>query len=200
MDIPIEAKVLCTDGPGGKATHVIVHPAKRRVTPLVVKEGRSPRIERLVPFRLVEDASAQQIRLRCSQQELSRLPTFLKTTLVESSPVQFEHGFAGPESICQYGFHRVKTKNIPEDELVMDADTKVRSADGPVGRLGELLVDPVTGSITHLGLRKGHIWAQREVMVPVSEVDRIGDRRVHLRMNQADIEALSATTVRRRLL
>ena len=128
------------------------------------------------------------------------MSTFIKTTLVESSPSQFDQGYAGSETIYHHGIHKVKSKNIPEDELVMDADTKVRSADGPVGRIDELLVDPASGSITHLRLRKGYMWAPKEVMVPISEVDRMGDQRIYLRMNRGDIEALPATVARRRYL
>ena len=200
MEIPIRAQVLCRDGPGGEATHLIVHPATRRVTRLVVKERRSPHIERLVPFRLVEDASAQQIQLRCSQQELSMMSTFIKTTLVESSSSQLDGGYADLEIIYHHGFRKVKSKNILEDELVMDADTRVRSADGPVGRVDELLVDPANGAITHLRLRKGHMWAPKDVMVPITEVDRMGEQRIYLRMNRDDIEALPATVARRRNL
>jgi len=199
MEIPIGAKVLCTDGPGGEATHVIVHPATKTVTRLVVKERRSPHVERLVPFRFVKDATGGQIRLRCSQQELSRMQTYLKTSFVEVDYVQYERGFADPLTIYNsHKFGKVKIENITEDELAVDTNTRVESADGRVGRIDELMVDPTSGSITHLRVRKGHMWAPKEVMVPVSEVDRIGGRRIYLRMNRAGIEALPATAARGR--
>jgi len=198
MEIPIRAKVLCTDGPGGEATHVIVHPATKKVTRLAVKERRSPHVERLVPFRFVKDATGEQIRLRCSQQELSRMQTYLKTSFVEVDYVQYERGFADPLTI--YNSHKFdkKIENIPEDELAVDTGTRVESADGHVGRIDELMVDPTSGSITHLRLRKGRMWAPKVLTVPVSEVDRIGDRGVCLRMNRAGIEALPATAARGR--
>jgi hypothetical protein len=199
MEIPIRAKVLCKDGPGGEATHVIVHPATKKVTRLVVKERRSPHVERLVPFRFVKDATDEQIRLCCSRQELSGMQTYLKTKFVEADDVQYERGYAGPEVIYnRHKFDKVEIENIPEDELAVDTGTKVRSADGPVGRIDELMVDPTSGSITHLRLRKGRMWAPKQVTVPVSEVDHIGDRGVRLRMNRAGIEALPATAARRR--
>jgi hypothetical protein len=54
MKVPIKARVQCTDGPGGEATHVVVHPVTEKVTRLVVSEAKSPHVERLVPFRFVE--------------------------------------------------------------------------------------------------------------------------------------------------
>ena len=59
-----------------------------------------------------------------------------------------------------------------------------------LGHIRQLLVDPANGLITHLQVRKGHVWAPKEVTVPVSEVDRIGDRGVYLKMNRAGIKAL----------
>jgi hypothetical protein len=199
MEIPVKAKVQCTDGPGGEATHVIVHPATKRITRLVVKEGRSPHVERLVPFRFVEDATAAQIRLRCSQQELSKMQTFLRTRFVETSSAYYGRGHADAQTIyTSPNFKKVKQENIPEDELAVDTDTRVRVTDGNVGRIDELMVDPASGSITHLMLRGGHMWAPKEVTVPISEVDRFGERAVYLRMSRAGIEALPAIAAQRR--
>ena len=127
------------------------------------------------------------------------MQTYFKTKFVEADDVQYERGYAGPEVIYnRHKFDKVEIENIPEDELAVGTGTKVRSADGPVGRIDELMVDPTSGSITHLRLRKGRMWAPKQVTVPVSEVDRIGDRVVRLRMNRAGIEALPATAARRR--
>ncbi len=53
MDLPVDARVECTDGHGGRSAHVIVDPRRRRVTHLVVEERRRPHIARLVPIELV---------------------------------------------------------------------------------------------------------------------------------------------------
>ena len=66
MEIPIKARVQCTDGPGGEATHLVINPATMQVTRLVVKETKAPHVERLVPFKFVEDGDVSAIRLRCS--------------------------------------------------------------------------------------------------------------------------------------
>jgi hypothetical protein len=198
MEIPVRAKVQCADGPGGEATHVIVHPATKRVTRLVVREGRSPHVKRLVPFRFVEDATADQIRLRCTQQELSKMQTFLRTSFVENTPAYYGRSPADAQSIyTSPKFKKVKQENIPEDELAVDTDTRVRATDGSAGRIGELMVDPASGSISHLMLREGHLWAPKQVTVPISEVERIDDRAVYLRMSRAGIESLPAIAVRR---
>jgi hypothetical protein len=49
----------------------------------------------------------------------------------------------------------------------------VRATDGRVGRVDEFLVDPESGNITHLCLRKDHLWGDKLVCIPVSEIDLI---------------------------
>jgi sporulation protein YlmC with PRC-barrel domain len=190
MEIPIKATVQCTDGPGGEATHVVVNPAAKRVTRLVVKETRAPHVERVVPFKFVEEGATTEIRLRCSRQEMSKMKPFERTELVET-----DWSYDGKRATET---KMVKHLNIPEGELAVDTHTPVRVTDGKAGNIGELVVDPASGSITHLQLRKGHVWAPKEVTVPISEVDRFGDRGVYLRMNRAGIKALPATAARRR--
>ena len=45
-DIPIKARVACTDGPGGKSTHVIADPASGKLTHVVVKDKELARFSR----------------------------------------------------------------------------------------------------------------------------------------------------------
>ena len=48
MDISINAKVSCTDGPGGQSTHVILMPTTEKITHVVVSDELFPEIEYLV--------------------------------------------------------------------------------------------------------------------------------------------------------
>jgi hypothetical protein len=198
MEIPIKAKVQCADGPGGEATHLIVHPATNKVTRLVIRDARSAHVERLVPFRLVEETTADGIRLRCSRQAMSRLQPFVRTEFVETpvpaacAETPWSYGRSAPIEL-----RKVKRLNIAEDELALDSSTRVRVTDGKAGRIDELMVDPA-GAITDLLLRKGPAWAQEEVSVPISEVERIGNRAVYLRMSRSGVEALPAIAARRR--
>ena len=50
MDIPINAKVICTDGPCGHSTHVVLMPATEKITHLVVNKEVFPEAEYLVPY------------------------------------------------------------------------------------------------------------------------------------------------------
>lgn len=190
MEIPIKVEVRCADGPGGQATHLIVRPATNKVTGIVVKESESPHIERIVPFKYVAETTDNQIRLRCSRQELSRMQPFSRTEHVETA-----WSFIGPTPTS---IRKVKRLNIAEDEVALDASTRVRAIDGQAGRFEKFMVDPASGSITHLVLRGGPAWAPSRVKAPIAEVERMNEKAVHLRTNRAGIEALSTAPVLRR--
>ena len=199
MEIPIKARVECTDGPGGEATHVVVHPTTMKVTRLVVKETRSPNVERLVPFKFVEEANADEIRLRCSRQELARMKSFVRTELAQETAAYHRPGSADVPSIfSSLESKKVKHLNIPEGEFAIDHGTQVRVTDGKAGRIDRLMVDPMSGSLTHLVVREGPVWAPKAVSVPIAEVKHMGEKVVYLRTNRAGIEALPVSAARRR--
>jgi hypothetical protein len=193
MEIPIKARVRCTDGPAGEATHVVVHPITKKVARLVVRETKSPHVERIVPFGFVEETAADEIRLRCSRQELSRMQSFVRTELVQETAPYYGRGSTDAVTIYRIpGFRKVKHLNIPEGEVAMDHGTRVRASDGKAGRIDRLMVDPMSGSLTHLVVREGPVWASKAVPVPIAEVKRMDNQAVYLRTNRAGIEALPA--------
>jgi sporulation protein YlmC with PRC-barrel domain len=77
---------------------------------------------------------------------------------------------------------------------------RVEATDGRVGRVDEFLIDPENDHITHIVLREGHLWGQRDVSIPVSEIERVEEDAVYLKLSKRKIEALPATPVRRKRL
>ena len=74
MDIPIDAKVQCTDGQCGKSTFFIINPVMRIVTHFVVKDKRFPdNPDRLVPVAKIAEISGNLIHLDCTQAEVARM-------------------------------------------------------------------------------------------------------------------------------
>jgi hypothetical protein len=63
----IGAQVYCDDGECGELVRVIVDPIKRAITHLVVERRYGQEVGRLVPIDLVEEATQQKLRLRCTQ-------------------------------------------------------------------------------------------------------------------------------------
>ena len=91
----------------------------------------------------------------------------------------------------------VELERVPPGELAIHRGAHVRARDGRVGRVDEFLVNVADGHITHLVLREGHLWGQKDVTIPVSEIGRIEEDTVHLKLDKASIEALPGIPVRR---
>ena len=104
MDIPINARVECADGPCGRSTFLIIDPTKEQVTHLVVQEQEAPHTERLVPIELVLESTPQGIRLRCSRDALNSQDPFKIQEFVRSTIPHYQGGafmawpFAVPET------------------------------------------------------------------------------------------------------
>ncbi len=69
---------------------------------------------------------------------------------------------------------------------------------GRVGRLDELLVKPTSARITHLVVREGHLWGQKDVTIPIEQIDRIEEDGVYLKLDKHGVVALPTTPARRR--
>jgi sporulation protein YlmC with PRC-barrel domain len=87
----------------------------------------------------------------------------------------------------------VKIANLSLNELAVQRGARVEATDGPVGVVDDLVVAPETGRITHLVLREGHPWGQKEVMIPVTDVADAEKNVVHLTLDKQAIAALPTT-------
>ena len=203
MDIPVNAEVACVDGVCGQSTYVIINPITRQVTHLVVKENRMPHTERLVPVDLVGDTTHNLIRLRCTTDELAKIEPFTETEYVQERIPDVGY-LADTYLVWPYHIPEINTaipithQRIPHGELAVRRGARVEATDGSLGWVDEFLVDPVDTHITHLVLREGHLWGQKDVTIPVSQIDRIEEDTVYLKLDKHSVEALPAIPIRRR--
>jgi hypothetical protein len=199
MDIPIDADVLCTDGLGGRSTYIVLNPVTRQVTHVVVKQHTFPHLERLVPVEMVSETSPNQIQLECSQQELHRLEPFIETEFLPGGfpyeAYELDEYRLWPYLLPDDELVPVEHERVPPGELAVRRGSHVRATDGDVGRVDEFLVDRETEHITHLILREGHLWGQKDVLIPVSEIGQIDEDRVYLTLSKAEIANLPSIPV-----
>jgi sporulation protein YlmC with PRC-barrel domain len=211
MDIPIDAHVECADGPGGRSTHVILDPHTRKVTHLVVEEKAWPHVARLVPLELVVRSDPHTIWLRCTRAELAALDNFVLEDVVPpgEDPDTFADSLGYPaDRIFLWPYQSkidvgpsplvIEADRVPPGERDIQRGTRVVATNGTVGRVDEFLVDPTNGKITHLVLREGHLWGQKDVTIPVSEIDHIDDEAVYLKLDKLEIGALPSVPTRLR--
>jgi sporulation protein YlmC with PRC-barrel domain len=199
MDIPVNAEVHCADGPCGRSTYIILNPMTRRVTHLVVKEKRFPHTEYLVPIDYVVEATSQLIRLRCARHELVTFEAFIEAEFVSSNFPEYagDPYMTWPYVIPEAETLPVEHERIPPGELAIRRGARVEATDGHAGRVDEFLVDPTNGYITHLVLREGHLWGQKDVTIPVSQIDHIEEDSVYLKLDKHSIEMLPTIPVHR---
>jgi sporulation protein YlmC with PRC-barrel domain len=199
MDIPLGVEVFCTDGLCGHATHVVLRPKTEEITHLVVKGNGSPHRETLIPITAVTATTPDSINLRYTRHEIAELQPFIETEYVQ---VRIPRPTSGIYYMMPYVVYpetetlSAKHEAIPADELAVRRGAWVEATDGLVGRVDEFLMDPESDHITHLVLREGHVWGQKDVTIPVSEIGSIEENTVHLKIDKREIEALPAIPVR----
>jgi sporulation protein YlmC with PRC-barrel domain len=188
MDIPVNAQVECVDDPCGHSAGVIVSPKNLQVTHLIVKPHRD--LERLAPADQIVEASPTVIRLRCTKDELIHMDPFIEHKYVTIMP-DASRWAPKPQVIS------IPHRRIPKGELAIERGSHVEATDGPVGKVDELLVDPQDKHITHLVLREGHLWGQRDVTIPTLQIDHVEDDTVFLKLDKRTVELLPAVPVRK---
>jgi sporulation protein YlmC with PRC-barrel domain len=202
-NIPVNADVYCADGLCGQSKCVVINPVNRQVTHLVVQERGLWGDEHMVAVDQVIQSTPELIRLRCTRDELASLRPFVRGEHVPGEvpfliyePTQY---VMWPYVMPNAGLLLAEHDHIPPGELAVHRGTQVNASDGHIGRVDEFLVDPANGYITHLVLREGHLWGQKDVTIPVSQIERITEDTVYLKLDKKSIEALPVIPVRRGL-
>jgi len=62
----------------------------------------------------------------------------------------------------------------------------------------EFVVNPENGHITYMVMREGHLWGDKNVIIPVSAMEDNGDDTVFLNIDKHQIESLPTFAVKRR--
>jgi sporulation protein YlmC with PRC-barrel domain len=201
MEIPLNVEVHCTDGRCGRSTHIILNPATGQVTHIVVREKQPSRTERMVPVILIRQTAAEVILLDCTLEEFSALEPFTQTEFVYGD---LPHHATDPSLTALWPYvvpaKRIvdeKIRPIPPGELAVRRGTRVEATDGRVGQVDEFLVDPESGHITHLCLRESRLRGDRVMCIPVSQIDEIKEKVVHLKVDKEAVASLPTVPVKR---
>jgi hypothetical protein len=68
----------------------------------------------------------------------------------------------------------------------------VQATDGRVSRVDKFLVDPSDNHITHMVLREGHLWHERDLVIPASAIKRVAKETVYLRLDKDHVASLTS--------
>ncbi|HTX00891.1 MAG TPA: PRC-barrel domain-containing protein [Acidimicrobiales bacterium] len=208
----VGAEVVCSnDGERGRLVQLLVDPVGRTVTHLVVEPLSRDGVSRLVPVDLAlgspdgeagllsdgrgdhggapaADAapgeegvpgadsaggaraegagSATAIWLQCSGQEFLAL-----------RPAEPERPPTADEP-------------MPAGEVEIGEGAHLEATDGRIGQVEGLVVDPADHRVTHVLLREGHLWGQRQVAVPIASVADLGAEAIQLLVAKDEVRSL----------
>jgi sporulation protein YlmC with PRC-barrel domain len=206
-EIPLGAEVECLDGPCGKTITIIIDPTNKNVTHIVVRDKTlGDEGERLIPIEHLGETAEKKVRLNIRRSEMAGMDPFVKTRYHKIKNIDFMESYIGHDFdfyLLPYATPMktdvipVEEEQIPPGELAVYRGARVEATDGKAGMLGEFLVNPLTGHISHLILMEGHLWGKKEVTIPVSAIDRIEEDTVYLKLDKEAVESLPSEPVRR---
>jgi sporulation protein YlmC with PRC-barrel domain len=196
--LPINADVVCTDGACGKSTAVVLNPVSRLVTHIAIKDKKLPDGgTRLVPVSKVASATAKQITLNCAIEDVTKMAPFIVDDLIQETPedgAEVEGGvYTSQYVINNTGYDDIQQESIPNDEMALHSGMEVEASDGKIGKLDALVLDPKSGAVTDLLMRKGHLWGAKDITIPMANVDVVDGKTVYLKIDKAAVKALPAT-------
>ncbi|HUA11609.1 MAG TPA: PRC-barrel domain-containing protein [Solirubrobacteraceae bacterium] len=203
----IGAPVLCSDGPCGTLSCVVVDPVRRAVTHVIVDPEHSPGQGRLVPVELVGREGAG-LCLSCSMADFDELEFAEETQFV--SPTGEELGYGEGEALNwpYYGLgmdmgaremadapRAYFASRVPAGKVEVRRGERVHAADGDFGRVHGFVVDAGDHHITHLLLDEGRLWGRKTVAVPMSTVKSVDIEGVTLAATKDELKALPQVDV-----
>jgi sporulation protein YlmC with PRC-barrel domain len=216
MRLELGRRVRCTDGPCGELADVVVDPADRRITHLVVAPHHRYGAARLVPAALAvpDDGDPGGIALRCTADDLRGLEAideFASLRLGEV-PLNDPDGDVGVQNVIAEPFLEgsefapaaaidprvaLRYDRIPKGEVEIRRASDVVSVDGHrLGAVDGFLIDG-DDAVTHVVLERGHLFGRREVTIPVEAVRRVETDEVSLALTKDEVERLPAARVHR---
>jgi uncharacterized membrane protein len=209
IDLPTNAEVHCSDGVAGLSTYVIVNPINRQITHLVVKSLLPPMNEYLVPLDQVKETTPNRIELKCTRDDFNKMKRFEVEEFIRTKIPNYEtwrgNSVAWPYVVHASGMPTeevvsnvpMKHQNIPPGEVAVRRGARVEASDGYVGLVDELLINSNNLQVTHLVLLERHIFKDREITIPVSQIDRVDEDTVYLKLDRQSVEQLPTTPIQR---
>jgi sporulation protein YlmC with PRC-barrel domain len=207
VQFTIGAEASCEDGECGRVSRVVVDPVAQVVTHLVVEPEHRQGLGRLVPLDLV-DATAGEIRLRCTRAAFEKLDSAEETQFV---PGTGGYAVYGPEQVLSWPYYglggagvpaeamdnvsqTVTYDTIPLGEVAIRRGAHVHATDGDIGRVQGLVIDPASRHVTHILLQEGHLWGRKEVAIPIGAVAEAGDG-IQLKITKRQVQDLPPVNI-----
>jgi sporulation protein YlmC with PRC-barrel domain len=207
MELALNAKIYTSDSDDsvGHLSCIVVNPVSDEVTHFVIRVSDMLHNEYLLHLEDVAESSPDKIRLTITRQELANCHPFLRHEYLadQASDLNLDTAvletgwMTWPYAAPMTGYEFGKTvEEIPHSELGIHIGSKVEASDGHIGTVNEFLVNPENHHITHIILREGHLWGRKDVCIPLSEIEKIEDDRVLLKLDKHAVRNLPDIALR----
>jgi sporulation protein YlmC with PRC-barrel domain len=210
------ADVRCADGDCGKVRHLVINPSDDAVTHLVIEPAHRQGLGKLVPLRLVDAGIAYsakgEVRLRCTMAEFGQLASAEATYFarsdedyegyspdtgvswpyyapLEANPPVAPHQSPAPSQVPPTVTVDTVPDQLPGEDEVSRGE-HVHAKDGDIGHVQGIVVDAVSGRVTSVLLREGHLLGRRTVLIPRSAVAEVGADGFHLNITREQVQVL----------
>lgn len=184
VNLTFGTHVYCTDEECGKLAHVAVDPTTQQVTEIVVEHGLPfLKHNRVLPFATIRSMMADAIHLAINSTEWDEYQEYREVDIEEPDPAgMIRRQSLRTDGVIDYQgpmIHRHLRQGVPSERLILHAGSPVKQQESTVGQVDHLLIEPATGRISHLALRRGLL--QREyIVVPIDHFTLANDGPVQL--------------------
>src|SRR3954447_6499362 len=220
MRLDLGSPVRCADGHYGELGDVVLEPATKRVTHLVVVPHDRPIDARLVPIALLRaEEPGPDVHLSGTVEDVERLDALRESAYLrfgeEPEPgaewdmgiertdalpfVTPAYDISGMTPVDPDPHVMVSYDRVPKGEVELRRKSTVASSDGHlVGHVDALIVDDQGGQLTHVVLEHGHLWGKREVSIPIADVAGVRSDEIVLGLTKDEVGALEQVRAHRR--
>jgi sporulation protein YlmC with PRC-barrel domain len=190
LDFKIGAEVQCRDDSCGKLSRVVIDPETEQVVALIVERGVLQKDSRVVPLRVVIEATPDTIRLDLESDALDNYTEYNETEYaVPAEGWEHSRYHMGEASYWAPPYRPIMDmpvmpmlrqtihEGIPSTQEAIGKGTAVRDREGELGTVDRVLTNRESGAITHLVVKSAGLLSSDIRLLPigmVSEVDDMG--------------------------
>jgi sporulation protein YlmC with PRC-barrel domain len=202
--VHIGARVLAADGECGEVVRVTIDPVTQVLTHLVVAPAHHQALGRLVPVDLIDVVDDDQIRLSCTMEHFRALDDAQDVRFLPGSADVLGYG----EHSLTWPYYALETPlsgserdamvvdRVPLGEVEVHRGDQVHAADGWVGSVQGLVIDPEDHRVTHVLLQEGHLWGRKQVAIPIGATSRVGEE-IRVGLTKQQVEELPSVGLAR---
>lgn len=189
----------CTDGLCGRLTQLVVDPIDDSLTHLIVEPEHRQGVGRLVPVDRAEPHD-DRVELICTREEFDQLPLAETVRFLPGT-----EGYAGSEpdeTLLWPNFGGNSTPpvvvdTLPAGEVAVQRGEDVHALDGRIGEVEGLVMDERSRRVSHFVLKEGHLFARKDVTIPISAVRSVDGDGIKLSITKREVEEMPAVEFRR---